>query len=79
MRQVDEEGLAFVFLYKIYRLLCAAPGYRALVNWQLDDLLILEERRLPFRESRFRIVPKDVHPLPTAPGFPFVVGMIHII
>lgn len=79
MGQVDEERLVFVFLHKIDRFLCAAPGYGALVNGQLNDLLILEERRLPFREGRFGVVPENVHSLPTTLWLTLVVGVIHVI
>ena len=44
MGQVDEERLVFVFLHKIYCLLRTASGYRALIDGQLNDLLVLDVR-----------------------------------
>ena len=79
MGQIDKEGLFPVGLDEIDGLLGAASGDRALVDRQLDDLFILEEGRLPLGEGRLRVVPEDVHALPAPPGFPPVVGVVHVI
>ena len=79
VRDVHKERLILVGLDEVDGLLCAAACDGALVDRQLDDFLILKQRRLPLGERGLWVGPEDVHPLPTTARFALVVRVIHVV
>lgn len=77
--EVEEKGFVLVRLDELEGSVGIAPGDRSLVNGKFDDFVVFHERGLPLGESRFRIVPKNVHASPPALGFALVVWVVHVV
>ena len=79
VRQVHEERLVLVGLDEVDGLLRVPARDGALVDGQLDNLLVLKERRLPLGECGLGISPQNVHSLPSSARLALVVRVIHVV
>ena len=79
VRDVHKKRFVLIGLDEVDGLLRTAACDGALVDRQLDDLLILKQRRLPLGKRGLWVGPENVHPLPTTARLTLVVRVIHVV